>query len=276
MLEKVWKASYKSKTSINSRQNSEKKIFVKNGIHVEKHTKGYPCTNCKDLQSGAVITKSFFQKSSQKTSHSSPVRSFWAPTLIYIVHQLPQWSAPYCVIWDVLWRHSTISWFMRPWTQKWVWPTFDCKVDQMTRLRWNSSSMCHATYRMHIPRSDNKYVYRQSHGWTNSGSECSLIIRMGCWVQVFPWSSIAQSVCKWAFSLLAIWFLRLPRFESCIQQRKTTVSFRFEITPMCQSTIKIKQRECITKFQVDILKHVEKSPEHLDGRTNGLANIASA
>ena len=36
----------------------------------------------------------------------------------------------------------------------------------------------------------------------------------------FAWSPIAQSVCGWAFSLLAIWCLRLPSFESCIQQRK--------------------------------------------------------
>ena len=28
--------------------------------------------------------------------------------------------------------------------------------------------------------------------------------------------------CEWAFSVLVIWCLRLPRFESCIQQRKTT------------------------------------------------------
>ena len=36
------------------------------------------------------------------------------------------------------------------------------------------------------------------------------------------WSLVAQSVCESAFRLLAIWCLRIPRFESCIQQRKTT------------------------------------------------------
>ena len=37
-----------------------------------------------------------------------------------------------------------------------------------------------------------------------------------------PWSSIAQSVCEWAFSLLAIRCFETSRFESCFQQRKTT------------------------------------------------------
>ena len=53
-------------------------------------------------------------------------------------------------------------------------------------------------------------------------AECLLIIRTGCRVQVFAWSSIAQSVCQQAFSLLDIGFQRPPGFESCIQQRKTS------------------------------------------------------
>ena len=46
----------------------------------------------------------------------------------------------------------------------------------------------------------------------------------GWWIPVFAWSSIAQSVCEWVFSLLTIWCFRLPtpRFEFCTQQRKTT------------------------------------------------------
>ena len=39
-------------------------------------------------------------------------------------------------------------------------------------------------------------------------AECSLIILTGCRVQVLARSSIAQSVCQWAFSLLAIRCLR--------------------------------------------------------------------
>ena len=48
------------------------------------------------------------------------------------------------------------------------------------------------------------------------------LIGAGYWVKVFDWSSKAQLVCGWAFSLLAIWCLRLPSFESCIQRRKAT------------------------------------------------------
>ena len=35
-------------------------------------------------------------------------------------------------------------------------------------------------------------------------------------------AEVCQSVCEWVLSLLESWCLRLPRFESCIQQRKTT------------------------------------------------------
>ena len=79
-----------------------------------------------------------------------------------------------------------------------------------------------------IEINNNKYVYRQSQVWTPNGSgvrwaECLLIIGTGCRVQVIlAWSSIAQSVCQQAFSLLKIGFQRPPGFESCSQQRKTT------------------------------------------------------
>ena len=67
-------------------------------------------------------------------------------------------------------------------------------------------------------------------------AECSIIIGIGYRVQVFAASSIAQSVCEWTFGLLAIWCLRLPRFESCIQQRRQLVSFGFKNRLLCQST----------------------------------------
>ena len=46
------------------------------------------------------------------------------------------------------------------------------------------------------------------------------------------WSTIAQSVCQQAFSLLTIGFQRPPGFESCILQRKTTclLSIRKSLT----------------------------------------------
>ena len=53
-------------------------------------------------------------------------------------------------------------------------------------------------------------------------AECSLIIGTSYRVQGFAWYSIAQKVSEWVFSLLAIWCLRLPSFESWLQQRKTT------------------------------------------------------
>ena len=67
-------------------------------------------------------------------------------------------------------------------------------------------------------------------------AECSLIIGTGYRVEVLDWSSMAQSDCEWALSLLAIWCLRLPRFESCIQQRKSNLSpVDSKITCLCQS-----------------------------------------
>ena len=65
---------------------------------------------------------------------------------------------------------------------------------------------------------NSKHVYRQRQVWMPNGSgvewaECSLIIGTGCRVQVFAWSSIAQSVCQRAFSLLEIRFQRPSGFE---------------------------------------------------------------
>ena len=64
-----------------------------------------------------------------------------------------------------------------------------------------------------IEINNNKHVYRQSQVRMPNGcgvewAECSLIIGTGCRVQFLAWSSIAQSVCQRAFSLLAIWCLR--------------------------------------------------------------------
>ena len=80
-----------------------------------------------------------------------------------------------------------------------------------------------------IKINDSKQLYRQNQVRKPTGgevkwAECSLVIGTGYRVQVLAWSSIAQTVSEWAFSLLAIWFLtlRLPSFESCIQQRKPT------------------------------------------------------
>ena len=62
----------------------------------------------------------------------------------------------------------------------------------------------------------------------------------GCCVQVFDWSSIAQSVCEWPVSLLTVWCLRLPSFESYIQQSKIMcLLFDSKIACLCIKSIKI-------------------------------------
>ena len=91
-----------------------------------------------------------------------------------------------------------------------------------------------------IESNNNKYVYRQSQvrKSTDSGvkwAECSLIIGTGCRVQVFAWSSIAQSVCQRAFSLLAIWCLG-PRVQILHSAEEHNLSpFDLNIACLCQS-----------------------------------------
>ena len=55
----------------------------------------------------------------------------------------------------------------------------------------------------------------------------------------FAWSSIAQSVCQQAFSLLKIRFQRPPGFESCSQQRKTTCLLSIRISLACARASKL-------------------------------------
>ena len=95
-----------------------------------------------------------------------------------------------------------------------------------------------------IEINNNKYVYRQSQVRMPNGSgvrwaECLLITGTGCPVQVFAWSSIAQSVCQRAFSLLEIGFQRPSGFESCIQQRKTTCLLSIRKSLACARASKL-------------------------------------
>ena len=53
------------------------------------------------------------------------------------------------------------------------------------------------------------------------------------------WSSIAQSVCQQAFSLLKIGFQRPPGFESCILQRKTTCLLSIRKSLACARASKL-------------------------------------
>ena len=96
-------------------------------------------------------------------------------------------------------------WCLRPW---WVRILHSAEDDNLSHFDSNIACLCQS-----IEINNNKHVYRQNQVRMPNGNgvewaECSLIIGTGCRVQVFAWSSIAQSVCQRAFSLLAIWYLR--------------------------------------------------------------------
>ena len=91
-----------------------------------------------------------------------------------------------------------------------------------------------------IEINNNKHVYRQSHVRKPTGSEvewaeCSLIRGMGCRIEVFTWSSIAQSVCQRVFSLLAIWCLRHWVRILHSAEEDTLSPFDSNIACLCQS-----------------------------------------
>ena len=96
-------------------------------------------------------------------------------------------------------------WCLRPWRVR-ILPS--AEEDNLSPFDSNIACLCQS-----IEINNNKHVYRQSQVRMPNGcgvewAECSLIIGTGCRVQVLAWSSIAQSVCQRAFSLLAIWCLR--------------------------------------------------------------------
>ena len=97
-------------------------------------------------------------------------------------------------------------WCLRPW---WVRILPSAEEDNLSPYDSNIACLCQS-----IENNNNKHVYRQSQVRMPNGcgvewAECSLIIGTGCRVPSFlAWSSIAQSVCQRAFSLLAIWCLR--------------------------------------------------------------------
>ena len=93
--------------------------------------------------------------------------------------------------------------YLRPWV--WILPS--AEEDNLSPLDSNIACLCQSI------EINNKHVYRQSQVRKPTGSEvewaeCLLIIGTGCRVQVLAWSSIAQSVCQQAFSLLVNRYLR--------------------------------------------------------------------
>ena len=117
--------------------------------------------------------------------------------------------------------------------------TLGFEEDNLSPFDSNIGSLCQS-----IEINYSKHVYRQSQVQkpTGSGIEwavCSVIIGTVCWVQILAWSSMTQTVCEWAFSLLTNWCLRLPSFESCIQQRKTTCLLTIRKPVVCARTSKL-------------------------------------
>ena len=122
----------------------------------------------------------------------------------------------------------------------WVRILHSAEEDNLSPFDSKIACLCQS-----IEINNNKYVYRQSQVRMPNGSgvrwaECLQIIGTGCRVQVFlAWSSIAQSVCQQAFSLLEIGFQRPSGFESCIQQRKTTCLLSIRKSPACARASKL-------------------------------------
>ena len=105
-------------------------------------------------------------------------------------------------IWICIYAYLLAIWFQRPRIRI----LHSAEEDNLPSVDSISLPCCQC-----IKITTKKYAYCQSQGWSHVGSgvewtECSLITGAGYWVQV--WSSIAQSVCQRAFSLLKIWFQR--------------------------------------------------------------------
>ena len=126
-------------------------------------------------------------------------------------------------------------------------------------------------------------LYRQSLVRKRIGSgvkwaECSLIIGTGCRVQVFffAWSSIAQSVCQWAFSLLAIRCLR-PWVRILHSAEEDNLSpFDSNIACLCQSIDINNKHKTLIKLTSPFrgcLSSVKKQPA-IEKETNMLPTSA--
>ena len=129
--------------------------------------------------------------------------------------------------------YNLAIWCLRPW---WVRILPSAEEDNLSPFDSNIACLCQS-----IEIKINKYVYRQSQVRMPNGcgvewAECSLIIGTGCRVPVFAWSSIAQSVCQWVFSLLAIWCLR-PWWVRILPSAEEDNLFPFDsnIACLCQS-----------------------------------------
>ena len=145
------------------------------------------------------------------------------------------------------WAFSLLAiWCLRPW---WVRILLSAEEDNLSPFDSNIACLCQS-----IEINNNKHVYRQSQVRMPNGcgvkwAECLLIIGTGCRVQVLAWSSMAQSVCQWAFSLLAIWCLRPWWVRILLSAEEDNLSpFDSNIACLCQS-IQINSNKHIYSYR---------------------------
>ena len=75
--------------------------------------------------------------------------------------------------------------------------------------------------------------------------------------------SLTHSFCEWTFSLLVSGCLRGPGLNPGLTRGRQLVSSPFEITSLCQYTIKIKQQICRLRARCEMIyKDVMKFPNH--------------
>ena len=117
---------------------------------------------------------------------------------------------------------------------------------------------------------------------TDSGAkwaECSLIIGTGCRVQVLAWSSVTQSVCQRAFSLLANWCLgsRVQILHSAEEHNLSP--FDLNIACLCQSIeinnnkyVYIARARC--ESQLTVGSSGWMLADHRDGLSSRVQNLS--
>ena len=135
----------------------------------------------------------------------------------------------------------------------WVPILHSAEEDKLSPFNSKIACLCQS-----IEINNNRYVYRQSEVRMPNGrgvrwAECLLIIGTGCRVQGFAWSSIAQSVCQQAFSLLEIGF-QWPssEFESCSQQRKTSCLLSIQKSLACARASKLTTNIYLSKLDLRV------------------------
>ena len=137
--------------------------------------------------------------------------------------------------WKRLWLFCSCHSYLLTWSQ--LPQTKSVEGRQLDFFRFEITSLYQTTTK--IKRQ--KYYISPEPGWiiTSSGvkwTEFSLIIGMGYLVLVLTWSSIPQSVCKRAFSLLTSGCLRRPAWNPGLTNGRQLISFQFEIISLSQST----------------------------------------